>query len=256
MGDAGHAGPAGGGKSDFFIGTCARDAVAFVYYARVELGQGRVPAPRTDVFRVGVFGEPGLRGRRERDLGREQEGDWPTACTSAVKGPKADFQCEVFFARDAARTPLSHPRSAAAMGSFRWTWRDDECGWHSFRRCRRSAAGSPIIPKRCSNRCGIWPRSRFSRGRAAVRPGGLRYRALPDGQQRLPRIRVRGGAAPPRRGGDARIQPASPDDGTHHPARRLGRLRARVRIRGRLRRAPSPSACASSKWGRITKALP
>jgi len=34
---------------------------------------------------------------------------------AAVKGPKADFQCDLFFARDAARTPLSI-RVPLAMG--------------------------------------------------------------------------------------------------------------------------------------------
>ena len=42
--------PAGGGRGDFSIATCARDAVAFAYYARVELGQGRVPAPQQVYF--------------------------------------------------------------------------------------------------------------------------------------------------------------------------------------------------------------
>ena len=38
--------PAGGGQSDFDITACARDVLAFVYYARRELGQGRVPPPQ------------------------------------------------------------------------------------------------------------------------------------------------------------------------------------------------------------------
>ena len=43
-------GPAAdGGKSDFDIPTCARDALAFLYFARREMGQGRVP-PAQKVF--------------------------------------------------------------------------------------------------------------------------------------------------------------------------------------------------------------
>ena len=38
-----------GGKSEVTIGSCARDALAFLYFARRELGQGRVP-PQQDVF--------------------------------------------------------------------------------------------------------------------------------------------------------------------------------------------------------------
>src|SRR5262249_8997007 len=38
--------PENGGKSDFDISSCARDALAFVYYARREMGQGRVASPQ------------------------------------------------------------------------------------------------------------------------------------------------------------------------------------------------------------------
>jgi hypothetical protein len=55
--------PAGGGKTEFSIPTCAKDAIAFQYLARRELGQGRVP-PAEGVFRIGLFGEDGLRGAR------------------------------------------------------------------------------------------------------------------------------------------------------------------------------------------------
>ncbi len=84
-------------------------------------------------------------------------------------------------------------------------------------------------------------RSHFPRG-SAVRPVAVRYRPLPRGQQPLSRIRLRDRPAPPRRGRDARIQPASPDRRTDHPAEQLGRLRHRVRISkrcagARLRRA-------------------
>ena len=42
--------PLGGGRTDFNVSTCARDAVAFAYYARVQLGQGKVPAPQQVYF--------------------------------------------------------------------------------------------------------------------------------------------------------------------------------------------------------------
>ena len=42
--------PAGGGESTFTVPSCARDAVAYVYYARAELGQGRVPPPQQVYF--------------------------------------------------------------------------------------------------------------------------------------------------------------------------------------------------------------
>ena len=63
-----------------------------------------------------------------------------------VKGPAADFTFEIFFARDAARTPLliKIPLSVgtvlAGAGALK-------CAWRFSRRCRRRAAASPIIPK-------------------------------------------------------------------------------------------------------------
>src|ERR1035438_3670943 len=41
--------PEGGGKTNLSIAACARDAVAFSYFARQELGQGRMPKA-TDVY--------------------------------------------------------------------------------------------------------------------------------------------------------------------------------------------------------------
>ena len=60
--------PAGGGSTDFNIPTCARDAVAFAYYARVELGQGRVPTPPASVLRVGVLGDASSTRARKISL--------------------------------------------------------------------------------------------------------------------------------------------------------------------------------------------
>src|ERR1035438_9338493 len=41
--------PAGGGRSEFAIPTCGRDALSFQYFARREMGQGRVP-PAGKIF--------------------------------------------------------------------------------------------------------------------------------------------------------------------------------------------------------------
>ena len=96
--------PDGGGTSDFSIPACARDALAFVYYARREMGQGRV-APAQQVFLGSSY-----------SVRMEYTGavTIPVAEKPAVtdhvlvhlKGPKADITFEIFFARDAARTPL------------------------------------------------------------------------------------------------------------------------------------------------------
>jgi len=95
----------GGGKSDLPMPSCARDALALVYYARQELGQGRVP-PQQDAF----LGAPHSVRLEYTGAQSIQVGDRPETTDRVVvhvKGPSSDTQFEIFFARDAARTPLS-----------------------------------------------------------------------------------------------------------------------------------------------------
>jgi hypothetical protein len=93
-----------GGKSSFSVPACARDALTFLYFTRRELGQGRVPPPQQIFFgaaydiRLEYTGEQTINSR-----GRPAVTD---AVRATVKGPKSDWTFEMFFARDAARTPL------------------------------------------------------------------------------------------------------------------------------------------------------
>ena len=96
--------PSDGGKSDFEISNCARDALTFIYFARKEMGQGRV-APQQTVFLGGAYSV-----RLEYTGAVNVKASGQSATTDHVmvyvKGPKSDFNFELFFARDAARTPL------------------------------------------------------------------------------------------------------------------------------------------------------
>lgn len=107
--------PAGGGKTDFSIATCARDAVAFVYYARVELGQGRVPVPLQVYF--GSAYSVSLEYAGAENITSGGKSVVADRVQATVKGPKANFHCDLFFARDAARTPLS-VRIPLPLGTF------------------------------------------------------------------------------------------------------------------------------------------
>ena len=105
----------GGGKSEVAISACARDALTFLYYARRELGQGRV-APREDI----LFGSP-YQVRLEytgaqtiKVSGKSAEADRVVA---TLKGPASAISFEMFFARDAARTPLLI-RAPLSLGMF------------------------------------------------------------------------------------------------------------------------------------------
>jgi hypothetical protein len=94
----------GGGTSEVATSPCARDALTFLYYARRELGQGRVAA-REDI----LFGAPyqvrlEYTGAQTVKLsGKNAETDRVVA---TLKGPASAISFEMFFARDPARTPL------------------------------------------------------------------------------------------------------------------------------------------------------
>jgi hypothetical protein len=96
--------PDGGGKSDLSFHGCGRDALAFWFFARRELGQGRVPPQETVFFGSGYSARLDYTGAMTVPVA-----DKPTVTdhlVAHVKGPASDFSFEVFYARDAARTPL------------------------------------------------------------------------------------------------------------------------------------------------------
>jgi hypothetical protein len=96
--------PAGGGASDLSFHGCGQDALAFWFFARRELGQGRVPPPETIFFGSGYAARMEYTGAQTIPVAEK-----PTVTdhlVAHVKGPASDFTFEVFYARDAARTPL------------------------------------------------------------------------------------------------------------------------------------------------------
>jgi len=105
----------GGGKSDFSIPSCARDALTFIQFARRELAQGRL-APQQQV----VFGA--LYNVRMEFMGtqsikvNDQKLD-ADRIVATVKGPSSELTVEIFFSRDAARTPLL-AKVPLSLGTF------------------------------------------------------------------------------------------------------------------------------------------
>jgi hypothetical protein len=97
--------PKDGGESTFTIPSCARDALTYIYYGRRELGQGRVPQAQTVYFGGPYSVKMDYTGAQNIPVaGKSTVTDHLVV---SVKGPKADFTFEVFYARDAARTPLA-----------------------------------------------------------------------------------------------------------------------------------------------------
>ncbi|MCC6857344.1 MAG: DUF3108 domain-containing protein [Bryobacterales bacterium] len=104
-----------GGKTEIPIGQCTRDALAFLYYVRRELGQGRMPAPQAVLFGATYDIRLEYGGGQPVTLhDRKVEAD---RLTASVRGPSSDHGFEIFFARDAARTPLL-VRVPLAAGTF------------------------------------------------------------------------------------------------------------------------------------------
>jgi hypothetical protein len=94
----------GGGKSEMPISSCAKDALAFLYYLRQEMSLGRVPAPQTVFFGGAYQVRFEYGGRQKLRIGDEPiEADRVLA---SVKGKASDITLEVFISQDRARRPV------------------------------------------------------------------------------------------------------------------------------------------------------
>jgi Protein of unknown function (DUF3108) len=105
----------GGGKTDLSISACTKDALTFMQFARNELAQGRL-APQQPVdfgalYNVRIV----FTGAQKIKLG-DQPVD-ADRILATVKGPTTELTVEIFFARDAVRTPLL-ARIPLSLGSF------------------------------------------------------------------------------------------------------------------------------------------
>jgi hypothetical protein len=106
---------ANGGKTEFSIPACPRDALAFLYYTRRELGQGRVP-PAQAVF-FGASYQVRLEYTGAQVVAVNEKRMEADRVVASFKGPASDLNFEIFFARDPARTPVVI-RAPFALGTF------------------------------------------------------------------------------------------------------------------------------------------
>jgi hypothetical protein len=94
----------GGGKSQLSTSPCAKDALTFLYFLRRELAAGRLPAQQK-VYYGGAYAVSVKFVGMERVV----VGDEATEAekiTATIKGPASEFTADLFFAKDATRTPL------------------------------------------------------------------------------------------------------------------------------------------------------
>ncbi|MCU1334422.1 MAG: hypothetical protein JWO19_3 [Bryobacterales bacterium] len=93
-----------GGKTELSVPICARDALTLLQFVRKELAQGRLPSQQPAILgaayqvRLEYLGSTTVRlGNQQMDADRFR---------TSIKGPASDLTLELFFARDAVRTPV------------------------------------------------------------------------------------------------------------------------------------------------------
>jgi hypothetical protein len=108
--------PANGlGSSKITVPDCIHDALAFLFYARRELGQGRVPPAQEIIFGAIYNSSLQYAGAETILVGDKHVLTDKVICH--IKGPASDIQFDAYFDRDAARTPLA-VRVPLPIGKF------------------------------------------------------------------------------------------------------------------------------------------
>ena len=104
-----------GGRSDFPVPACVKDALTYLFYTREELGQGRVPAAQQILY-GGLYQMTLVyAGAPVIPVGGKDVQSDEVLCT--VKGPASQLTFEMYFARDPARSPLL-VKVPFALGTF------------------------------------------------------------------------------------------------------------------------------------------
>jgi hypothetical protein len=105
----------GGGKTDVEIPACARDPLTFLEFARRELAQGRMAPQQAVIFGSAYQVRMVFSGTQQINVGgKRMDAD---KIQATVKGPASDFTVDLFFARDAVRTPVM-ARIPLPLGAF------------------------------------------------------------------------------------------------------------------------------------------
>lgn len=104
-----------GGKTDISVPACAKDALSFLYFARQELAQGRLPAQQAVLFGAPYQVRVQFGGRQTVRLSSGAvEAD---RLIATIKGPASEWTADLFFATDALRTPVL-VKVPLALGTF------------------------------------------------------------------------------------------------------------------------------------------
>jgi len=93
-----------GGESTFSIPPCARDSLTFLYFLREQLATGRIPPP-DDIY-FGAQYQIVVTHLESRYIGIANARYLTDRILITIQGPKSEFEFEIFFSKDEARTPL------------------------------------------------------------------------------------------------------------------------------------------------------
>ncbi len=95
----------GGGQSEITVSACAHDALTALFYARREMGQGKLPQTEKILFGNAYQLQTQYMGALNITMNNAPVLADRVYCTVTVRETQK-YEFEVFFARDAARTPL------------------------------------------------------------------------------------------------------------------------------------------------------
>lgn len=104
-----------GGKSKLPLNGCGRDALGFIYYLRSELKQGRIPGNQTVYF--GAAYQLTFKYAGVTNVQLSSGSEPADKLDIVIQGPASKTAIEVFYGRDALRTPLIF-RVPLPLGAF------------------------------------------------------------------------------------------------------------------------------------------
>ncbi len=104
-----------GGKSEVAAPKCAKDALAYLYWLRAELQQGRLPSQQTILF--GAAYQLSLKFAGTQNVVVNEKPYQSDHIEAYLKGPASETRFDLFLGRDPSRKLLM-VRVPFAVGSF------------------------------------------------------------------------------------------------------------------------------------------
>jgi Protein of unknown function (DUF3108) len=105
----------GDGKSEINTNACGKDALAFLYFLRQELSEGRMPARQTVFYGAPYEVRLASAGTESVKIGNKPVDT--EHIKASVEGPSASISVDLYFLQDKART-LALVKVPLSLGTF------------------------------------------------------------------------------------------------------------------------------------------